>query len=337
MEFQIIWFVLWAVLWVVYFTLDGFDLGCGIVMNFISKNEDEKKAIISSIGPLWNGNEVWLITAGGASFAAFPQAYAFMFSWFYIPLFLVLIGLILRGISVELRNKSDYTRLWDILIFIGSFLPSFLFGVFFTNLWKGVSVDSNGYTDGLYGLINFYGIYGGLFFVSLFILHALIWLYYRIDGEMKLKVYKYSKLGWYVVVFMFAFFILFLPQRKNPSFDYKNINYYFTIIFYALSFISMLFLKKSLEKGVEKMAFISSVGSVFFFMAAGFSSQYPYLIPFSTGSGISIFSSSSSPSTLKIMTLVVLIFMPLVIAYQLWVYKIFSTKIIPGKDRDILY
>lgn len=132
MEFQIIWFILWGLLWAVYFALDGFDLGAGILYPFISKSEMDKKAVIHAIGPVWNGNEVWLITAGGATFAAFPTTYAYMFSYLYTPLLIILFALIFRGVAVELRGKATsetQKKFWDFWIFTGSFIPALLFGV----------------------------------------------------------------------------------------------------------------------------------------------------------------------------------------------------------------
>lgn len=334
MEFQIIWFILWTLLWVVYFSLDGFDLGCGILMNFISDNENEKKAVISSIGPFWDGNEVWLITAGGATFAAFPKAYAFMFSWFYIPLFLVLVTLILRGISIELRNKSDRKDIWDKLIFISSVMSSFLFGVFFSSLWRGVDIGNDGYTGGLAGILNINSIYGGIFFCFIFIFHGLLWLYYRIEGKMKIKIYRLIKKMWYLISVMFSVFILFLPQSSNPSFQLKGINWFLSVLFYFLSFVSLFALKKFINYGKDKISFIFSLLFVFFFFSGGFSSQYPYIIPSVSGNGVSIFDSSSSLYTLKLMTVVAFIFVPVVILYQMWVYRLLSDKIVPDNIKD---
>src|SRR5208337_1412434 len=134
MIFQIIWFILWGTLWAVYFMVDGFDLGAGMLQSFIGKNEEEKKTIIRTFSPFWNGNEVWLITAGGATFAAFPTTYALMFSYLYSALLLILFALIFRGVAFEFRGKADsegWKKGWDLAIFLGSFLPSLLFGVAF--------------------------------------------------------------------------------------------------------------------------------------------------------------------------------------------------------------
>jgi len=142
MVFQVIWFVLWSVLWAVYFMLDGFDLGAGILQAFVGKTDTEKRMVINTFGPFWDGNEVWLLTAGGATFAAFPTTYALMFSYLYTPLLIVLFALILRGVSFEFRGKLEskaWRNLWDVAIFVGSFIPALLFGVAFGNIFPGVA------------------------------------------------------------------------------------------------------------------------------------------------------------------------------------------------------
>src|SRR5512135_3042271 len=141
MAFQVIWFVLWAVLWAVYFMLDGFVLGVGILENFLGRNDAEKRVLINAVGPVWDGNEVWLLTAGGATFAAFPTTYALMFSYLYTALLLLLFALIVRGVSFEFRGKLEgagWKKMWDVAIFLGSFLPALLFGVAFGNIFSGL-------------------------------------------------------------------------------------------------------------------------------------------------------------------------------------------------------
>jgi hypothetical protein len=152
MFYLITWFILWAVLWAVYFMLDGFDLGLGIMYPFLGKDEAKRSAIRASIGPVWDGNEVWLITAGGATFAAFPAAYATLFSELYLAMLLILFGLIIRGVSLEFRSKGEapgWKRLWDAGFFAGSLVQAFLFGVAFGNLFRGLPIDARGLRGGL--------------------------------------------------------------------------------------------------------------------------------------------------------------------------------------------
>ena len=175
-----IWFLLWGILWTVYFILDGFDLGLGTLMPFIAKNEEEKRYIYNAMGPFWDGNEVWLITAGGVTFAAFPRTYAVMFSGLYTALMLLLVALIIRGVSFEFRNKVEskfWKVIWDSCLFIGSFVPALLLGVAFANIFKGIPIDENGVFQGnILTLLNPYGLLGGILFVLLFLEHGALWL-----------------------------------------------------------------------------------------------------------------------------------------------------------------
>ena len=169
---ETIWFALWGILWAVYFVLDGFDLGIGTLAPFVAKNEDEKRAVYNSMGPYWNGNEVWLITAGGVTFAAFPKTYAVMFSSLYSALLLILFCLIVRGVAMEFRSRfasGGWKRFWDALLWIGNFGPALLFGVAFANLFRGILIDKAGMYQGtLFSLLNPYGLMGGILFTLIF-------------------------------------------------------------------------------------------------------------------------------------------------------------------------
>ena len=177
---QSIWFLLWGILWGVYFMLDGFDLGLGTLKPFISRNDTDKRIAYNAMGPFWDGNEVWLVMAGGVTFAAFPTTYAVMFSSLYSPLLLILFGLIIRAVSFEFRGKIDSTAwkgLWDLCHFVGSFGPALLFGVAFANIFQGIPINADGVLQGnLLSLLNPYGILGGALFVLLFLVHGALWL-----------------------------------------------------------------------------------------------------------------------------------------------------------------
>ena len=200
MEFQIIWFILWAVLWAVYFMLDGFDLGVGILQKFLGRNEAERGAIIRTIGPVWDGNEVWLLTAGGATFAAFPTTYALMFSYLYTALLLILFSLIVRGVSVELRGKEEgaaWRSRWETAFFVSSFLPALLFGVAFGNIFQGLPMDADGYHGNLFTLLNPYGLLTGVFFVLLFIMHGALWIGFKTTGDLSKRASGLANKLWY--------------------------------------------------------------------------------------------------------------------------------------------
>ena len=175
---ETIWFVLWTLLWAVYFVLDGFDLGLGTLLPFLGKTEEERRIMYNAAGPFWDGNEVWLISAGGVTFAAFPKAYAVMFSALYAPLLILLFALIFRAVSFEFRNKVEsaaWRSLWDGVHFLANLIPSLLLGVAFANLFMGIPVDAQGvYHGSLLGLLNIYGLAGGVFFVCMFVLHGAI-------------------------------------------------------------------------------------------------------------------------------------------------------------------
>src|SRR5512136_821976 len=199
MEFQITWFILWGVLWAVYFMLDGFVLGMGILENFLGTNDAEKRVMINTVGPVWDGNEVWLITAGGATFAAFPTTYSLMFSYLYTALLLLLFALIIRGVSYEFRGKSEgegWKKGWDIAIFLGNFLPALLFGVAFGNIFSGLPMDASGYHGSLFTLLNPYGLLTGILFVLLFAVHGALYMSLKTRGDLQARSAAMAKKLW---------------------------------------------------------------------------------------------------------------------------------------------
>ncbi|HEX5826912.1 MAG TPA: cytochrome d ubiquinol oxidase subunit II, partial [Candidatus Limnocylindrales bacterium] len=189
MDLTTIWFALIAVLWIGYFVLEGFDFGVGILLPVLGRNEPERRAMLRTIGPVWDGNEVWVIVAGGATFAAFPEWYATLFSGFYLALFLLLVALIVRGVGIEYRNKrgsATWRRRWDLVIAVGSFVPALLWGVAFANIVLGSPIDENGhYTGNLLTLLNPFGLLGGLTTLLLFITHGLLFLVLKTEGEIR--------------------------------------------------------------------------------------------------------------------------------------------------------
>lgn len=191
MNLATLWFILIAILWTGYFVLEGFDFGVGILLPFLSRGETDRRVLINSIGPLWDGNEVWLLTAGGATFAAFPLWYASLFSGFYLALLIILAALIVHGVSFEFRGKVDsdrWRRNWDRAIFFGSVLPALLWGVAFANIVRGVPLNAaHVYTGNLLTLLNPYGLLGGLVTLTLFTLHGAIFLSLKTAGDIRLR------------------------------------------------------------------------------------------------------------------------------------------------------
>jgi cytochrome bd ubiquinol oxidase subunit II len=329
MAFQILWFILWGTLWAVYFMLDGFDFGAGILHNFIAKNETEKRVILNTVGPVWDGNEVWLLTAGGATFAAFPTTYALMFSYLYSALLLTLFALIIRGVSLEFRGKVDsnaWRKGWDVGIFFGSLLPALLFGVAFGNIFHGLSMDAEGYHGTLLSLLNPYGLLTGALFVLLFLVHGALWLALKTGDTLSGRAGDLANKLWYILLIVAVAFLVSTYFATNLYANYfKNL---ILLIVPVVAVLSLIFVKLfALRKGYLG-AFYASCLTIVLVTFTGVIGLYPNLIPSSIdpSQSLTIFNSSSSVYTLKIMTVVALIFVPIVIAYQIWTYNIFRHK-----------
>lgn len=340
MEFQIIWFILWGLLWAVYFALDGFDLGAGILHPFIAKNENEKRAVIHSIGPVWNGNEVWLITAGGATFAAFPTTYAYMFSYLYTPLLIILFGLIIRGVATELRNKATsdgMKKMWDWGLMIGSFIPALLFGVAFGNIFMGLPFDDSGYYGTLFTLLNPYGILVGLLFLFSFLVHGGLWVSLRVPEELAKRAFMKAKSFWYPQAVCAVLFLILTAVYTNLYDNYIKLPIWFIVP--ALAVVCLLATGYFIMKNSRGKAFISSALFIITLVFSGVIGLYPNLFPSSIDPkySLTIFNSSSSPYTLKIMTIVVILFVPVVLFYQAWTYKTFMYKLTEKELKEESY
>lgn len=331
MVLQTIWFFLWGLLWALFFMTDGFDLGIGTLYPFLGKTDQDKRIMINALGPLWDGNEVWLITAGGVTFAAFPLVYSVMFSSLYSALMLILFALILRGVSFEFRGKVDHPRwrkIWDTCIFVGSFVPALLFGVAFANIFQGIPIDHNGIYHGtLFTLLNPYGLLGGILFVLLFMIHGALWISIKSEGDLQERAASTANKLWPVllgvtVVFLIAskfFTRLFDNYIEHPAF-------FIVILITVLALLSVRFFlaRKTFFKAWFASA-LTIVGTTFF----GVIGLFPNLFPSSLNPRYSLtaYNASSSPLTLKIMLVVVTIFIPLIIGYQIWAYNLFKGKV----------
>ncbi|HVN72500.1 MAG TPA: cytochrome d ubiquinol oxidase subunit II [Desulfomonilia bacterium] len=329
---QITWFALWGLLWAVYFMLDGFVLGTGMIHNFVAKNENEKKAMVEIVGPVWNGNEVWLLTAGGATFAAFPTTYALMFSYLYTALLLLLFALIIRGVSLEFRGKVDspgWRKIWDIGIFLGSFLPALLLGVAFGNIFKGLPMDASGYHGNLLTLLNPYGILTGILFVTLFVVHGALYVSVKTGGDLGARAFRLADKAWVALLIVAVLFLVSTAFATGLFLNYINTPGLFVLPLFAVA--SLILMKVFLSRNAALMAFASSCAMVVLVSFTGIIGLFPNLIPSSLDPAYSmtIYNSSSSKLTLAIMTAVALIFVPIVIAYKIWVYRLFSEKVSP--------
>jgi len=328
---QILWFLLWGLLWAIYFILDGFDLGMGTLLPFIAKTNEERRIVFNAAGPYWDGNEVWLITAGGVTFAAFPLAYAVMFSALYAPLLILLFALIFRAVSFEFRNKIDnpqWRSLWDGVQFLGSFLPALLLGVAFANLFMGIPINERGvYMGNLFSLLNLYGIAGGLFFVVMFALHGSIWLAIKSEGVMHERALSYARMLWPALTGLAVVFLI-ATKFYTPLYN----NYFKTPVLLIIPIVAvvLLFLLRFFISGkMLKASFFSSAGFILLVTFFGIIGMFPNIIPsnLSEAAHITIAKSASSELTLTIMLCVALVCVPIVIIYQSWVYWLFSHKV----------
>ncbi len=331
MIWQVIWFILWAVLWAVYFMLDGFDLGLGSLLPVLAKDENDKRIIYNAMGPFWDGNEVWLITAGGATFAAFPKTYAIMFSCLYTPLLLILFALILRGVAFEFRSKHDsdgWRKIWDFCLVFGSFLPALLFGVAFANIFKGIPFDANGmYHGNTLKLLNPYGLVGGILFVLVFMMHGSLWLWSKSEGELSERAKTIADKLWNAVL-VFAVIFLIYSYFETKLWD----NYFKNPVLFViplLAVIALIMVKVYLVKGESWKGWFASSATILFTTFWGVGGLFPNLFPSSIdpAASLTIYNSSSSQLTLKIMTVVAVIFVPIVLFYQIWTYKTFSHRV----------
>jgi len=330
MEFQIIWFLLWGVLWAVYFMLDGFVLGTGMVYHYLAPTSQNKKIILKTVGPVWDGNEVWLITAGGATFAAFPTTYAVMFSYLYSALLLLLFSLIIRGVSLEFRGKIKsltWEKIWDIGILLGSVLPSLLFGVAFGNIFRGLPMDASGYHGSFISLLNPYGLLTGILFIFLFLVHGSLYVSVKTDGDLALRATSAAKSLWIGLLITAVLFLIFTAFATKLYDNYSQT--YILLIVPVLAVVSMVGIRVFLAKMKTYLAFAASCMTIVLIVGTGIIGLFPNLIPSSIDAAFSltIFNSSSSIYTLKIMTVVATIFVPIVIAYKIWVYRIFRSRI----------
>jgi cytochrome d ubiquinol oxidase subunit II len=335
MAFQVVWFILWGLLWAVYFMLDGFDLGAGMLYRFLGRDEAEKSAIRRAIGPVWDGNEVWLLTAGGATFAAFPSAYASMFSYLYSALVIILFALILRGVALEFRAKGEsaaWGKSWDIALFLGSLLPALLFGVAFGNIFRGLPIDSQGYHGTLLGLLNPYGLWTGVFFVLLFLVHGALWLALKTTGKLEERALHWAQTGWYLELAAAVIFLAWTVLSTKLEENYLRRPYWLFVPLLAVA--SLVLVKFWVARKKTGAAFFASCATIILVTFTGIIGLYPNLIPsrLDQASSLTAFNSSSSPYTLKIMTIVAVVFIPIVIGYQVWVYRVFRHKLEPGES-----
>lgn len=324
MQIQDIWFLVVGFLFIGYFVLDGFDFGVGMSLPFLGKDDTDRRVLINTIGPVWDLNETWVLVAGASLFAAFPEWYASLFSGFYLPLLLILLALIGRGVAFEYRGKGQTLRwkaTFDWLIVIGSALPALLWGVAFANIVQGVPLNADHiYTGTLFTLLNPYGLLGGLVTLTLFWLHGLIFITLKTDGDIKVRARALAiKVGLVCTVLAASFLLWTLFAH-------------FSVLGLALTAIAALALiaaQIANLKGRDGVAFTLLVVTIVTAVGALFAALYPNVLPSTTDAAFSLTvdNARSSDYTLGVMSWVAAIMIPLVLAYQGWTYWVFKKRI----------
>ncbi len=329
MDLNILWFVLIAVLYAGFFFLEGFDFGVGMLLTALTRKDVERRAIINAIGPHWDGNEVWFIVAGGATFAAFPHWYATMFSGFYMGFFLLLFALIVRGVAFEFRSKHDTPRWrygWDRAISISSFIAAFMLGVVFTNLVRGVPIDGNmQYTGTFWSLLNPIGLLGGLTVVMLFCFHGANFLSLKLTEGLRAKAHGNAKM-YFTAALVFALGLFAWLFFTPSAFSNKG---WVTLILPVLAAAAMIVSRVMMGKKREGWAFITSSLAVILTVAALFFALYPNVMLSSTdpANSLTIYTAASAPYTLRVLSIIAAIMVPVVLAYQIWTYIVFKKRI----------
>ena len=342
MELTTVWFSLIAVLWIGYFILEGFDFGVGMLLRFVAKNEGERRAVITTLGPLWDGNEVWLLVAGGATFAAFPEWYATLFSGFYLPLLLILVALIVRGVAFEYRSKhgdSQWRNRWDYAIAFGSFIPALLWGVAFANIVRGVPLEVSElgnveYAGGFFNLLNPYALLGGLVTLTLFLTHGAIFLALKTDGAIRDRSNVLAgQIGLVAAVLAVAFLLWTQLAYSEKAWTWVP------ILAAAVMWVMGLATNRMRREG---WAFFFSAATLLLAVVSLFGVLYPNVMPNidRLQAGLDIYNASSTDYTLKVMTIVAVVFTPIVLAYQAWTYWIFRKRLsadqIPNPESGTL-
>ncbi len=331
MTLQTIWYFLIGVLLTGYAVLDGFDLGAGF-WHLFAKKDDDRRKVLNAIGPVWDGNEVWLLTGGGAMFAAFPPVYASVFSGMYLALILVLLGLIMRAVSIEFRSQLEdvrWRRVFDTTFALGSVLPALLFGVALGNVLGGMELAPSGdYLGGFWRLLDPYSLLIGLLGLAMIIVHGGLYLLMKTDGEFAERVRRGVDVVWYLyfALFVVAGAVTLLTQgRMTLNFWYQPL-----LLVAPLGALGAIFsVRYYHQRGEAGKAFLSSAGAIIGLMATAGASLFPNLVP-STESGslsLTLYNSSSSAKTLTTMLIIAVVFMPLVLGYTYWIYRTFRGKV----------
>ncbi|SFK05823.1 cytochrome d ubiquinol oxidase subunit II [Cellulomonas sp. KH9] len=329
MDLPVVWFLLIAVLWTGYLVLEGFDFGIGMLLAILPRGdklrrEKERRLMINTIGPVWDGNEVWLLTAGGATFAAFPEWYATLFSGFYLPLFLILIALIVRVVAFEWRGKIDSPqwRTWaDRALIFGSFVPALLWGVAFANLVRGVELDANHqYVGGFFALLSPFALLGGVVTLSIFLTHGAIFLAMKTDGEMRERAGTFAARSSVVTLVVAGVWAVWAQVAHSGE--------AWTWAAVAVAAVALVLVVVATRQRRESLAFGGSAVAIVAAVVLIFGSMFPDVMPaFDPANSLTIENASSTDYTLTVMTWVAVILTPIVLLYQGWTYWVFRKRL----------
>lgn len=330
MDLQLVWFVLIAVLWTAYLVLEGFDFGVGALLPVLGHGVDaadterRRRVMLTTIGPHWDGNEVWLITAGGAMFAAFPVWYATMFSALYLPFLLLLVALIVRNMGLEYRHKRDndtWRARWDAAIVTGSVLPPLLVGVALTNLVRGLPIDKDlNYAGGLLTLLNPMSLLGGLVVLALALTHGSHFLALKTDGPIRGQAQRLAGRVGPVAGASAVALLLWVGLTHGTVWSWVT-----TVLAVAGLLVGLV----TNARGREGLAFTGTAVTIAMTVATYFLTLWPDVMPttLAGGASLTVTNASSSPMTLKLMTVAALVFTPLVLGYTVWTYWVFRRRI----------
>ncbi|WP_199509636.1 cytochrome d ubiquinol oxidase subunit II [Nucisporomicrobium flavum] len=324
MELTTVWFGLIAVLWAGYFLLEGFDFGVGILLPVLGRDDRERRLLINTIGPVWDGNEVWLLVAGGATFAAFPEWYATLFSGFFLPLLIILVALIVRGVAFEYRGKRDeaeWKRRWDLCIIVGSLVPALLWGVAFGNIVRGVRLDADHeYVGGFFNLLNPYALLGGLTTLVLFTLHGAVFLALKTGGEMRERAGALAARLAVPAIAVAGAFLLWTALAHHDAAGWA---------LSAVAALSLVGAALATRVRREGWAFLATAATIVLAVFALFVTLFPNVMPstIADANSLTTTNAASTPYTLKVMTWVAVVFTPVVLAYQGWTYWVFRKRL----------
>ncbi len=329
MDLQTLWFIVIAFLFTGFFVLEGFDFGVGILLPFMSRDDRERRTVINTIGPFWDGNEVWLIAAVSGMFAAFPDWYATLFSALYLPVVIMIVALIFRGAAFEFRSKRDnpaWRSFWDWSIFGGSLIPALLWGVALANFIRGVPVDgSMNYTGALLNLANPYALLCGITSLLIFTLHGAIFLALKTTADLQKKAMSFAKKLWAPATLLC---ILFMASTGTETdlFSHLGINPGVIPVFSVLALVSVIFL---LQKNAAGWAFAMTSIAIAFSTITIFMALYPRLLVSNLNPAwsLTIYNSSASDYSLSLLSVVALIFIPVILICQWWSYRVFRQRI----------